>query len=711
MTTEVRTTNYPSLKLPRRLILFSLAVGLLTPFIARLPSVPVYGWEWFTVYFPGAMGLLFFSAFNLIPSGAWYAIGKRSKKAPLAFWFSVAGGVAFLLQAHGSINLLSSSTAAIGLMFIPIIAVGAILVSWVFGLLINYIIKAERLRFWTVGVVGILAVVYGVRAPVQESRSIVARELRFPFTAVSNIPLQKQHVYGKDFIGRIEVLSYGNFDNTLEKEIAVLSQSSITILKTKTYEVISKTEYNQEDCDGCVHMYPYLVPDGKGAILVSTSDGVSDKNGHLLWQWKASGFSRVVPIQSLSAQPNFLVYQNTDYIALHNTDGKLLWRNNILVSDIGRYNTPEGEQLPFAITGYGESRVLNIYNQEGKLHETIKLPGWAHNVEEVAWPSRGHLLAGAGSWLGVLDPDGNEVLKHIIKETSFNPYHGPNGTAVKFNPTKNPYLAVLSHGSSGYARSVLLIFDPKGKLVWQEELRKLRTIIAVPNEDGSSEVLLVAGMDGVIEYSLSNEAALNKTLQLTPTTVYKLSLSNNQLTSLPESIGNLTNLVQLDLSSNQLTSLPESIGNLTNLQTLILVINQLTILPESIGKLSNLKVLFLGYNQITSLPESIGNLKNLVQLDLENNQLTSLPESIGNLTNLRGLRLNNNQLTSLPESIGNLTKLEELYLVENQLTSLPESIGDLTNLRALWLYDNNLTNAERKKIKKLLPNCEIEFKR
>jgi len=85
MTTEEQTTNCPRLKLPSRLFLFSLTVGLLTPFIARLLSVPVRGWEWFIDYFPGAMGLLFFSAFNLIPSGAWYAIGKGSKKAPLAF--------------------------------------------------------------------------------------------------------------------------------------------------------------------------------------------------------------------------------------------------------------------------------------------------------------------------------------------------------------------------------------------------------------------------------------------------------------------------------------------------------------------------------------------------------------------------------------------------------------------------------------------------
>ena len=61
----------------------------------------------------------------------------------------------------------------------------------------------------------------------------------------------------------------------------------------------------------------------------------------------------------------------------------------------------------------------------------------------------------------------------------------------------------MSHGSSGYARSVLLIFDPKGRLVWQEETKKLRSILAVPQSDGKGEVLLVGGMDGITEYSFN----------------------------------------------------------------------------------------------------------------------------------------------------------------------------------------------------------------
>ena len=61
-----------------------------------------------------------------------------------------------------------------------------------------------------------------------------------------------------------------------------------------------------------------------------------------------------------------------------------------------------------------------------------------------------------------------------------------------------------------------------------------------------------------------------------------LNLSNNQLTTLPEAIAQLSNLSLLDLSNNQLTRLPEAIAQLSNLRLLDLRNNQLTTLPEAI---------------------------------------------------------------------------------------------------------------------------------
>jgi leucine-rich repeat protein SHOC2 len=175
--------------------------------------------------------------------------------------------------------------------------------------------------------------------------------------------------------------------------------------------------------------------------------------------------------------------------------------------------------------------------------------------------------------------------------------------------------------------------------------------------------------------------------------VVKLKLENFGLTgAVPADIGQLTSLTKLNLLGNQLTSVPAEIGQLTSLEGLDLRYNQLTSVPAEIGQLASLRKLSLGGNQLTSVPAEIGQLTSLKCLDLHENQLTSVPAEIGQLTSLKLLFLSGNQLTSLPAEIGQLTSLERLYLDGNQLTSVPVEIGQLTSMRELFLGGNQLTS-------------------
>src|ERR1035437_6005364 len=65
-----------------------------------------------------------------------------------------------------------------------------------------------------------------------------------------------------------------------------------------------------------------------------------------------------------------------------------------------------------------------------------------------------------------------------------------------------------------------------------------------------------------------------------PDAVYKLRLTNQNLTAVPEGISKFKNLVSLDLSDNQITELPSELFSLTNLMELNLGNNQLTSIPS-----------------------------------------------------------------------------------------------------------------------------------
>jgi Leucine-rich repeat (LRR) protein len=243
--------------------------------------------------------------------------------------------------------------------------------------------------------------------------------------------------------------------------------------------------------------------------------------------------------------------------------------------------------------------------------------------------------------------------------------------------------------------------------------------------------------------------------QLTDLT--SLDLSGNKLTSLPPEIGQLTNLASLDLSKTFIHKIPEEIGNLRMLKHLYLTNTLISRSQyEKVKSLlpncnidHNSKSLNLANEQLTSLPPEIGQLTNLNNLDLRANpqlefkvicttfasysrkikistrryerngnenelliridKQKSLPSEVGQLTNLTELDLDYNELTSLPPEIGQLINLTELDLRGNELTSLPLEITQLTQLKRLDLKHNNFSKAERKRIRKRLPNCKIKF--
>jgi hypothetical protein len=456
----------------------------------------------------GALAVLFVSVFNAIPGGALYLIGRLSKKSPLAFWGAVASSTGYALWAHGSMNLAASSTAAIGLIFIPIYSAVAAIPGTVLGWIAYKAIQPESGRRAIAWVACLGAVIIGMGTAMQDQAAVAQRESRFPVVSVSELPLNKRTVIGCCEFGRIEVLALDNFDSEQGQEIAILGNDLNVLFNARTYAEKSRTKTGKLECDHCVGMYPHIAADGKGSFVVASSDGVVDKAGQILWRLDHLSFSKVVPLRLPGdGGLTFFSTETPSRLGRHDAQGKVLWSFNGPFLDVGIFENADGKRLPAATMGKGKSSVWQLYDLDGKPLQQIALPNWANNVSSIAWPARGHLLAGGGSWVGVLDSQGNQILLHQIQGTSFRPYHGPDGVAVRFSSAEKPYLAVLSHGSSGYARSVLLIFDSKGRLVWQEELKKSHAILAVPQADGKGDVLLVGGMDGVIEYSLGQAPA------------------------------------------------------------------------------------------------------------------------------------------------------------------------------------------------------------
>ncbi|MBT4594505.1 hypothetical protein HOD08_01345, partial [bacterium] len=117
-----------------------------------------------------------------------------------------------------------------------------------------------------------------------------------------------------------------------------------------------------------------------------------------------------------------------------------------------------------------------------------------------------------------------------------------------------------------------------------------------------------------------------------------------------------------------------------NLTRLTVSCNNLTSIPKSIGDLCLLSQFSCGSNQIDEIPTSIGNLAKLKELDVSMNQLNELPGTMGNLQILQICRASNNQLLSLPDEFSKLRNLTRFNLSGNpnlSLQNIPQALHKL----------------------------------
>lgn len=146
------------------------------------------------------------------------------------------------------------------------------------------------------------------------------------------------------------------------------------------------------------------------------------------------------------------------------------------------------------------------------------------------------------------------------------------------------------------------------------------------------------------------------------------NISHNHLTSLPNTLCNLTNLVELDVSYNRIEDLTPCLRR-----------------PDN----KNLEILHACSNRIADLPAMISNLTCLATLNLSQNPLYVLPAEIARLTHLRRLLLRECPLIDPKEQ----QKLA--YPLAHDPPSLIECCARLIIKQQLPIHENLPTHLRR----------------
>ncbi|KAI5763085.1 LRSAM1 [Gulo gulo luscus] len=159
-----------------------------------------------------------------------------------------------------------------------------------------------------------------------------------------------------------------------------------------------------------------------------------------------------------------------------------------------------------------------------------------------------------------------------------------------------------------------------------------------------------------------------------------LDISKCELSEIPYGAFATCKVLQkkvLIVHTNHLTSLlPKSCSllSLITIKVLDLHDNQLSALPDDIGQLTALQVLNVERNQLTYLPRSIGNLIQLQTLNVKDNKLKELPDTVGELRSLRTLDISENDIQKLPQLLAHVRTLETLSLDASSMVYPPQEV-------------------------------------
>ncbi|XP_043376779.1 leucine-rich repeat-containing protein 7 isoform X1 [Chelonia mydas] len=194
----------------------------------------------------------------------------------------------------------------------------------------------------------------------------------------------------------------------------------------------------------------------------------------------------------------------------------------------------------------------------------------------------------------------------------------------------------------------------------------------------------------VLDYSHCSLQQVPKEVFNLERTLEELYLDANQIEDLPKQLFNCQALRKLSIPDNDLSSLPTTIASLVNLKELDISKNGIQDFPETIKCCKCLTIIEASVNPISKLPDGFTQLLNLTQLYLNDAFLEFLPANFGRLVKLRILELRENHLKTLPKSMHKLTQLERLDLGNNEFSELPEVLEQIQNLKELWMDNNSL---------------------
>ena len=321
--------------------------------------------------------------------------------------------------------------------------------------------------------------------------------------------LRKEIFFESPEMTSITNIIQGNFDQDPDKKIGIFDQFSFYSVNRHSGATEKVVRFKW--ASGILR--PDLVyiktkkDQGYGFIAKGpVSDiGLMNQMGEPIWVYKPANQEIINTMAAGDLDQNgvleFYVATSRGLVKL-NQSGIKFWEKSGWVGDVDIFDT--GTANKYLVVTINSDNRIQFRNYMGELEKEFASPIQANKIQNVEWPTPGHLLMTAANNIYILDFEGKIVFSHKLNKDIF----AIRGTPIQFKHDEKISLALVAKFSSTTGKAMLCIFSSNGELIYEELINTTQGLLAMQTKTLGKQILLVGNGPGKIYKYWSKEGEM-----------------------------------------------------------------------------------------------------------------------------------------------------------------------------------------------------------